>query len=112
MKIYWTTRSIPELAEVPAGERELVRRTTFWRAFRHWQTWLALFSYYASVFVGISLGAHWGQGRLLPFLLIAGAVTGIGWLVFAQVVIGYMRPYIRSYLQRSGPVAPTADGER
>lgn len=40
--IYWTVKSIPELAALPTHERRELLRKTLWKAWLHWQTWAAL----------------------------------------------------------------------
>ena len=42
MPLYWTKKSVPELASLSKEERERVWNATRWNAFQHWQMWLAV----------------------------------------------------------------------
>jgi hypothetical protein len=42
VKIYPTIKSIPELSGLPKDIRRSAWRACFWKAFQHWQVWLAI----------------------------------------------------------------------
>ena len=88
MTIYWTLKSIPELSGLPREEQVRAWRAVCWKAFRHWEVWVAL----AGVVLGIFLGNIFSRR-------IGGAVGGaIGSFIFSQVAIHFARPYLRDYL--------------
>jgi hypothetical protein len=91
MPIYWTIKSIPELANVaPASERRRLWRIAYFETFGHWQTWMAIAAMGVFCLVGNHAGGQWD----LPML---GTVIGgaIGSFVFGQVVSQTARPYLR-----------------
>ena len=76
MKIYWTLKSIPELAGLSLWERGIRWRSAYKLAFRHWQTWAGLsvcgaFGYAGSYFFGIA-------GTVI--------LAGLGGFVYGQIV--------------------------
>lgn len=40
MAIHWTLKSVPELSNMPARERRIVRRRVYRRTWQHWQAWV------------------------------------------------------------------------
>lgn len=94
MRIYWSLKSIPELAEVPKKDRKKIWRRCFLKALRNWQTLVA----------GAALGLCAALGNILGEILgypcIGGAIGGAaGGLICSQVAIKRARPYIREYLE-------------
>jgi hypothetical protein len=86
--VYWTLRSIPELSGLPRGEPGRAWRAVCWKAFRHWEVWVA--------FVFIGVGTFLGNSLSRP---IGGVIGGaIGVFVFSQVAVHFARPYLRDYL--------------
>ncbi len=113
MKIYWTLKSIPELAEMSKKDRKKVWRRCYWKVFRHWQTWFALATCGVCTALGVALGRFCGEltGNFIRELIAAtvgGAVGGgIGGSVFAQVAIAMGRRHIREYLNSHDEVSRT-----
>lgn len=93
MQIYWSLKSIPELAELPASERGRIWRTAHWKIFRHWQVWLALGGCAIAAGLGSSLG-ELTDYRIIGFTIGAG----IGAFLYAQVAMHFARPHIRELL--------------
>jgi hypothetical protein len=92
MQIYWSLKSIPELANLASAERRQAWRAACWNAYRHWQVW-------ASV-AGIGFGAVAGGylGSLVIFEVI-GSVIGaaLGGLIHGQVLTEFASPYLRTF---------------
>ena len=93
MRIYWSLKSIPELAGLPPAERRRVWRTACWDAYRHWQVWASV----AAIGIGAAAGAY--LGSLVAFQDI-GCVIGAasGGLIYGQVMTEFARPYLRTFV--------------
>jgi hypothetical protein len=110
MHIYWSRKSIPELAGLPRPQRRRAWRSSCWKAYRHWQVWLGLFVCFLCTVLGCAIGDSFiSNGPLIindRFVwpsrvpLYIGALIGsvIGTFIFLQVLSREMRPYLRSYL--------------
>jgi hypothetical protein len=98
MRIYWSLRSIPELAHL--GNRELgeLWRDARWQTFRHWQTWLGLLACGLCAGLGSSLGGPIG----------AGVGGGVGGAIAGQVLFRVAEPYLVEAARRRGLVPPAA----
>ena len=99
MPIYLTTRSIPELTDLPPAERRRILRRCAPMTFRHWHTWATQVVCGGCVGLGAYLGwfmsaGHWGG----PWIgAVIGAVVGGG--VLGQVKGTLVRPYVREEIQ-------------
>jgi hypothetical protein len=88
MQIYWSLKSIPELARLPSEERGRVWRAAIWKTTRRWQLWASL--------VGVVLCVEIGQHIYGPIgAIIAAGGSGF---IFAQVVTHLARTYMRTLL--------------
>jgi hypothetical protein len=116
MKIYWTLKSIPELAELTPAERTVVWHACKPRAWRHWQTWLGAI---LAVIISIVLGAgvlmlvqSFGvvipgvsaRTAILARFFVAGfacggLVVGVASYLIGLVVASQLRPHLRDYLE-------------
>jgi hypothetical protein len=81
MRIYWTLKSIPELAHLPSQERNTRWRCAYTAACKDWQCW-------CMQIIGAitcSVGAY--------FFDLSGAFLGgtLGGLLFSQVTIVHIR---------------------
>ena len=102
MNIYFTTRSIPELVSLPKHRREEIWQRCHPKAWRHWQTWLALLVLLACSAAGFYLFAFgqpedsfsWQRMVLGALLLIVGSGA------FFPVQIAMTRRYIAEELRR------------
>lgn len=95
MKIYWTLRSIPELADLPGPERRRLWRACYRRTWRDWRFLLAFV-----LLVALLSGAMFAVGILLrhnPRLYIVCQLTiaGVWGALFGYVVTLLVRPHIR-----------------
>jgi hypothetical protein len=102
MRIAFTVRSIPELAHLPDERRAAVWQRCHPKAFRHWQTWLALLmslglfsvGFYIAVFAQPDDSLSWGR-ILLGLLLV---IVGSGG--FFPVHVAMARRYIAEELTK------------
>jgi len=97
-------QGVPELSGVPTSERRRLEKSTWWKAHRHWQTWLALLGAFLLICIGIVLGGHSGNEKLGSMV---GA--GIGKLIYLQVVIHFGRRYLRDTNVIAGPALPAKE---
>jgi len=101
VKIYRSMQSVPELSGVPTSERRRLEKSAWWKAHRHWQTWLALLGALLLICIGIVLGGHSGNEKL------GGMVgAGLGKLIYLQVVIHFGRRCLRDTNVTAGPALP------
>ncbi len=97
MKLYWSSKDIPELAALSAEQQKQVWAVCYRNhAFKHWKTWLSVGVLSALVTVGGRAGT--------VGVAIAG---GIGAGVFSQTVTHVLRPHLRKYADTH---LPQADG--
>lgn len=98
MKIYWSLKSIPELAEIPTKQRKEIWRRCLRKAHRNWWTWLgvvgpaACIGGVSAVLVDIISGNH------AAAILLAGLIGGIAGLISFQIQVRTVRAYIRKEL--------------
>lgn len=115
MKLYWTLKSIPELAPLSPPDRDRVWSACFLKSLRYWQTW-----------IGMLLIPIWGSGpawalrTLLVWngmnasvaYLVTIPIFGVGFLlgivVARHIIVAQIRPYLRAYLAQLPP-APRQD---
>lgn len=92
MPIYWSLKSIPELAGLAPAERRRVWRTDCWHAYRHWQVWASL------AVAGLASVAGAYLGSLAAFQNI-GMVIGaaFGGFIHGQVMAEFARPYLGAF---------------
>jgi hypothetical protein len=93
MTLFWTLKSIPELASLSARERRVTWRRAYRRTWRHWQTWAAL------LVCGICGGLGALVGSLIHHpVLIAMIGGGVGGWVFSQVTVHIARAHYQNVL--------------
>ncbi len=106
MRIYWTMKSVPELAPLSKEQRKSVWHATRWKAFRHWQFWVASAAFivwFLIIFAFLDLilirdGTVVRIGRFF----FGGIAVGIGALILNHMAIELKRPYMRRLLQSQG----------
>ncbi|CAG9196349.1 conserved hypothetical protein [Burkholderia vietnamiensis] len=93
MEVFWTLKSIPELANLPARDRRVNWRRAYFRSWRHWQTWAGLLACALCAALGAGLSARAGHP-------VVGAVVGgaVGGFVFGQAVVRVARAHYRNVL--------------
>lgn len=93
MEIFWTLKSIPELANLSARDRRTYWRRAYRRTWRHWQTWAGLLA--CAVFAG--LGSLLGTFAIQS---VVGAMIGggVGGFVFGQTTVYIARLHYKNVL--------------
>ncbi|WP_045048142.1 hypothetical protein [Rouxiella chamberiensis] len=89
MKIYWTLKSIPELADLSPRERGSRWRSAYKSAFRQWETWC-----------GIALcGGCAGAGIYLCGMVGGVLMAALGGFLYGQIVTYVVLKYYRHRLR-------------
>jgi hypothetical protein len=104
MKIYWTTKAIPELSSFSTQDAARIWRKVYPKAFWHWQTWIGIFILGLSGGIGtfILINAidkiknNSYAGLLLILTLIVAMISGVS---YSSIVTEQLRPYIREYIK-------------
>jgi hypothetical protein len=99
MKIYWSLRSIPELADLPPAEGRRLWRECWGKVLRHWQVWLMFLLLWSGI-LGALVVSAWlalavGLGWPLAVILVGGVWGGAFGFLLDQVSIPLARPYLR-----------------
>jgi hypothetical protein len=93
MTIFWTLKSIPELASLPARDRRVYWRRAYRRSWRHWQTWASLLA------CAICAGLGSGLGAFLVHPIVGATIGGnVGGFVFAQTTVRVARLHYKNVL--------------
>ena len=96
MRVYWTSKSIPELRGLNRKQRGRLWWRCYWKAYRHWQTWAGLIACGALAGLGVGIGQVVGIGRI-----VGGAIGGgLGGFIFSQVLMETIRPHLREERER------------
>ena len=93
MQLYWTLKSIPELALLPPAERQRLWRAAYSRASGHWLMWAGMFGTGLCAAIGLVIGQSIGW---LWVGIISGA--GIGGIIHGQIVVDLTRRYLPALL--------------
>ena len=96
MKLYWSIKSIPELADLPKEKRDEVWKTCY---ITNWKVRF-LPSLIMPVFMasGILFALSYFYRFILIGAIIAGAVSVIGWAIGWETTVIMIRPYLRKNL--------------
>ena len=101
MKSYWNLQAIPELSDLPKKQRDRVFSSVVWKAFAHWQTWLALIAVVVLFLIGLWVDAALfpaiGLENLSSINLGSSICIILGVAAFSQVIISQTRSYMREY---------------
>ena len=93
MKIYWSIKSIPEIAALPAQERKARWEIAFSRTRKNWRAWLALLACAVIGGLGALVGRELNIG--VAVALFAGALGGF---VLWQLLVAITRKHSREIL--------------
>ena len=104
MSIYWTLRTVPELANLSNEQRRVIWRACYGSAFQHWQTWVSMLvcalcigaGWYASLVWSRAVALN-GLLMWLSVVLIGSIGGGLGVLIYQQTLIAVLRPHLRTY---------------
>lgn len=105
MTIYWTMRSVPELAGLSRRERGRTWRRHVLSGLKHWRARVGLLGMWGLMAVGIFAGSALFDP---PTSIVFGAVCGgTGGFMFQQLLISAVRPYLRG--ERPTPQSSAAE---
>lgn len=114
MKIYWSFKDVPELADLSRPERRRVNRACHGQTFKSRRCLAALVVCVLCCWLGILLGIGllWLFGCPPPICLAVGCVIGgaigggIGGLIYGQIATDYLRPFYADYVKTELHRAP------
>lgn len=99
MPIYWTKKSVPELAGLSRQQRDEVWKATQWKFLHDWKGWVAMVLTASMALVAIELT------DLIPSRAwewpVGGVIMGVIFMIGGQVRIQLNRPHRRAYLDSS-----------
>jgi len=98
MKIFWSFKSIPELAEMPKSEAKKIWLRCYLKSYRSWQAWLALIICGACAAFGYIIGYTISDTYIVG-PIGAGIGGAIGGLIGGHIHTRRMRQYICEYLK-------------
>ena len=91
--MYWSLKSIPELADLPRSQRGVLWRQCYFQALKERPKKFLL------LFAGIGLGAGVGNivgGILGGYNIVGGGVgAAIAGMFVSQLLVEYVRPYLK-----------------
>jgi hypothetical protein len=96
MKLYWSIKSIPEVADMPNEKQKEVWGKFFPKSWRYWQTWVALLVLYTCVALGQVIGMRFSSIHWRILCTVIGCF--IGGVVWIQIITPAVRTYIREHL--------------
>ena len=107
MKIYWSFKDVPELADLPLPERRRVNRACHGQAFKSLRCLIAMGVCVLCCWLSILLciGLLWLFDCSPAIYLAVGGVIGsaigggIGGFIYGQVVTDYLRPFYADYVE-------------
>ncbi len=114
MKIYWSLRDVPELAHLPAGERQRVHDACLDRYFWRVPVTRASLGAYAAlclsavIVVFVTIEVVWARtGTIYFWVGPMSAFLGVqsGLFIFSRLAIPNIRRYYSSFIQNNHSVA-------
>jgi len=102
LRLYWTTKSIPELQSLPKDQRKAAWKYAYPKTFKRWEVWIGLLICGLCAAFGRTIGREIGSSSILG----AGIGGGIGGFIFSQFVCHHSRPYLRAYLRSNAQKDP------
>jgi len=104
MKIYWTLKDVPELADLSRSERGRVHRACYGQAFKNRRCQVALLICGLCAGLGsvVSGSLHWDFGfppSIWNMAVGGGIGGGIGGFIYGRVVTDYLRPFYADYIR-------------
>jgi hypothetical protein len=105
MKIFWTIKSIPELADLSPSDRMALWRRNYWKGYAHLPPWMGV----AILFILLGIVQYLtGPGHVLAatntWLKVAlkGIAFLMGFSLTYQLLTESIRPHLRRDLQHMG----------
>jgi hypothetical protein len=111
MRVYWSLKSVPELAALTRKERRRVHEECLRRYFLHGPaSCRSITAFLAHIFicacclvVSISIFGGFGmKPNFWVFLASAFICAPVGMFVFSRVAIPYLRPFYREFIEKKG----------
>jgi hypothetical protein len=100
MKLYFSIKSIPELANLPEEKQKEVWRKCSGKYWQHWQTWFATLVLCACFALGQAVGMRFGG---IPWRILCVFIGSfIGGVILNQTITSVVRSHIREYLSSYG----------
>jgi hypothetical protein len=110
MKIYWSPKSIPELADLPGKERRAIWRAGFGYSIRHLRTWVGFSIFVALLALWHFVKSRYMEGFSIWFRLpIYMTVFAGGYMVWYQMAVKSALPYIRKAIALYEQSIPKAE---
>ncbi len=101
MKIYLTTNSIPEFANIDSAERNKAWRSCCYKSLRHWQTWaietFLIVAIIPMLYLYDYLERTYGM-NLWVFVSVFTIYAAITTCISINIHIEFTRPYLKKYL--------------
>lgn len=103
MKIYWTMKSIPELAHLPKKIRKRNYYEARRRARSHYEHWIGAFVFFVVLIVLFTLFEYFfpGEDTFVRYGVRAAITIPASILVLEQFVVYTMRKYYRDILMQN-----------
>jgi hypothetical protein len=96
MKLYFSLKSMPELANLPEEKQKEVWQKCSGNYWHHWQTWVATLVLCACFILGENIGMRFGGIYWQIICTVIGCY--IGGVILNQTITSMVRTNIREYL--------------
>lgn len=104
MKIYWTTNSIPEFANIDSAERRKAWRSCRYKSLRHWQIWAIEIFLIVAIIPSVQLFDYlertYGM-NLWMFVSVFTIYATVTTCISINIHIEFTRPYLKKYLDEN-----------
>jgi len=102
MKIYWTIKSIPELADLSPSDRKALWRRNYWKGYTHLSPWIGIAV--LIILLGIvqyltGPGHVLAASSLLVKVMLKGIAFFIGFTLIFHLITESIRPHLRQERQ-------------
>ena len=101
MKLYWSLKSIPELADLPKKDRYEIWKACYSMVWRSWKS-IILHIILIILFISVLTVIYNTFDKFIIGLLVAVSIGAICGFIEQQVAIYIIRPHIREYLSSHG----------
>ncbi|MBW4522930.1 MAG: hypothetical protein KME16_25100 [Scytolyngbya sp. HA4215-MV1] len=93
MKVYWSIKEIPELANLSPEQRKQAWGDCYKKyALKSWQSWVGIGVMAMLIIVGIKLFGP----------ILGGAIGGgLGGGIWSVILTNYLRPYLKNYVEQN-----------
>ena len=102
MKLYWSLKSIPELADLPNKQRKEIWKSCRLKCLMTWPFWGSTITIIVFWLVILTKLGYFYRDRHLIGLIWGAVISAIVVFIMWQVEIALVKPYIRKYLISHG----------